>query len=53
MTAVAALLWGRPAVVGAATFGGVATAVQLVAARVMARTGVPPSLDHLKVYEWA
>jgi uncharacterized membrane protein YecN with MAPEG domain len=49
-TALAVLIWGRLALAGAATFGLVATGVQVLAARVMARTGVTPSLDHLKVY---
>lgn len=50
MTGIATLIWGRPATVAAATFGGVATGVQLLAARLLARTGVTPSLDHLRVY---
>jgi len=50
MTAAAAIIWGREAVVGAATFGLVATGLQMLAARVMARTGIPAALDHLKVY---
>lgn len=51
VASVAAMaLWGRSAVIGAATFGAVATAVQLLAAQLMARTGKPASLDHLTVY---
>ena len=50
VTAGAALVWGRPAIVAAATFGAVATGLQLLAARVMGRSGVPAALDHLKVY---
>lgn len=49
-TAVAGLVWGTPALRGAATFGLIATALQLLAARMMARTGIPAALDHLKVY---
>ncbi len=47
---IAAMIWGRPALTGAATFGLVATGIQILAARVMARTGVTPSLDNLRVY---
>ena len=50
VTAAATLIWGRSAAPGAAAFGGVATGLQLLAARTMARTGRPASLDHLKVY---
>lgn len=50
VTAITVMIWGRSALVGAVTFGLVATGVQMLAARVMARTGVTPSLDHLKVY---
>ena len=50
VSAVAAAIWGRSALVGAATFGVVATAVQLVAAQLMARTSKPAALDHLTVY---
>lgn len=34
----------------AAAAGAVATGMQLLAARIMWRTGVVPSVDHLKVY---
>jgi hypothetical protein len=47
---VAVAVWGRGAVVGAATFGATATGVQLLAAQLMARTGKPAALDHLTVY---
>lgn len=49
-TALALLIWGRSALIGAAAFGAVATALQLLAARAMARTGIPAAPDHLKVY---
>ncbi len=47
---LALLIWGRAGMIAAATFGGVATGLQLLAARAMARTGIPAELDHLKVY---
>jgi hypothetical protein len=50
MTAVATEAWGRSATVAAAAFGGVATVVQLLAARMMAKSGTPASVDQLKVY---
>lgn len=50
MTVVAVVLWGRRAAVPAATFGGVATLLQLVAARAMARTGVPAAVDHPRIF---
>jgi hypothetical protein len=50
MTAIATRVWGRSATVAAATFGGVATIVQLLAARMMAKSGTPAAVDHLKVY---
>jgi hypothetical protein len=43
-------IWGPRAVIGAAAFAAVATAVQLLAAQLMARTGKPAALDHLTVY---
>lgn len=49
-TALAVLIWGRGALIGPAAFGVVATALQLLAARAMAETGTPATLDHLKVY---
>lgn len=50
VSGVAVAIWGRGALVGAASFGAVATALQLVAAQLMARTGKPAALDHLTVY---
>ena len=50
VSAAALAVWGRGAVPAAATFGAMATAVQLVAAQLMARTGKPAALDHLTVY---
>ena len=47
---VAAAVWGRRGGEAAAAVGGAATMVQLLAARLMARTGRPASLDQLKVY---
>jgi hypothetical protein len=49
-TLLTAAIWGRKGVVGGATFGLIATGLQLLAARVMRRTGVTPSVDHLGVY---
>ena len=48
-TIVAALLWGRAAIVGAAVFGAVAIGLQLLAARIVARTGMIAP-DQLKGY---
>lgn len=48
--AVVALVWGGGAVGGAVTFGLVATGLSLLAARLIRRTGLEPSVDHLKVY---
>ncbi|MGH7581993.1 MAG: hypothetical protein ACREL5_02055 [Gemmatimonadales bacterium] len=50
MTAVAGLVWGRDSMAGAAIFGVVAIVLQMIAASLMGRTGVPAALDHLKVY---
>ena len=50
MTGIATLIWGRSATLAAATFGVVATTVQVVVARMMSRTGVSSSVDHVKVY---
>jgi MFS family permease len=47
---VADLVWGRTGGLAAAAFGGVATAVQFTAARLMARTGRNASVDHVRVY---
>ena len=49
VTSLSTAIWGRAAIVAAATFGGVATVMQMVAARVMAQAGTP-SIDHLRVY---
>jgi hypothetical protein len=50
MAGLAGMLSGRSAAVAAGVMGMVATAVQLLAARVMARTGGDASVDQLKVY---
>jgi hypothetical protein len=50
MTVLATTVWGRSATVAAASFGGVATIVQLLAARMMAKSGVPAAVDQVKVY---
>jgi F0F1-type ATP synthase assembly protein I len=50
VSGIAVAIWGRHAVVGAASFGAVATTLQVVAAQLMARTGKPAALDHLTVY---
>ncbi|MBA2291400.1 MAG: hypothetical protein H0W15_02970 [Gemmatimonadales bacterium] len=53
VAAVAAAGWlidGTRGAGNAAAMGAVATGMQLLAARVMWRTGVVPSVDHLKVY---
>ena len=50
LCAISVVAWGRAAIPGAAVFGAVATALQMTAAALMARTGVPAALDHLKVY---
>jgi hypothetical protein len=50
VAASAAAIWGRAGAIGAAASGGVATALQLIAARAMERTGIPAALDHLAVY---
>ncbi len=44
------LLWGRTALVAAVVFGTLATVVQLVAARLATRLGVPATPDNLGVY---
>ena len=43
-------IWGRTGMTAAASFGALATIVQLVAAQLMARTGQPAALDHMTVY---
>ncbi len=43
-------IWGRTGMGAAAAFGALATAIQLVAAQLMAGTGKPAALDHLTVY---
>ncbi len=50
MTAGAGLVWGVRSAVAAAVLGVIATLLQMLAARAMARTGIPAALDHLKVY---
>ncbi len=53
MAAVAvagALIDGARGAGNAAAAGAIATGMQMLAARVMWRTGVVPSVDHLKVY---
>lgn len=50
MTVVATAVWGRAATVAAATFGAVATMVQLLAARIMAKSGLTAPADQVKVY---
>ena len=50
MAVMAAIIWGRSAVMGAAILGGVATGVQLLVARMMIRTGASGAVDHVKVY---
>lgn len=53
MAAVAvagALIDGTRGAADAAAAGAIATGMQVLAARVMWRTGVVPSVDHLKVY---
>jgi len=47
---LALLIWGPVAARAAAIMGGVATAMQLLAAWRMARTGKPAELDNLRVY---
>lgn len=49
-TLLAWTLWGESGLVGGLTFGLIATALQLLAARAMRRTGVTPSVDHMSVY---
>ena len=46
----AALIWGGRGAAAAGSFGVLATAIQLTAARLMARQGGPVGVDHLKVY---
>lgn len=48
--ALSLLLWGPVAAVATITMGGVATAMQLLAAWRMAKTGQPAELDQLRVY---
>lgn len=50
MGVVAFGIWGSVAAMAALMFGLIATLLQLLAARQMARTGRPAELDHLKVY---
>lgn len=48
--ALAFVVWGRVGMIAAASFGALATAIQLLAAQMMARTGKPAALDHMTVY---
>ena len=48
--ALAWLLAGEGGAKAALLFGAIATGIQLLAARLARRIGVPASLDHLKVY---
>lgn len=50
MGGIVALGWGVGAVRGAVTFGLVATGLSLLAARWAARSGIEPSVDHLRGY---
>lgn len=50
ITGLAWLLWGRAGVTAALAFGGLATAIQLFAARIVRRLGVPATPDRLRVY---
>lgn len=47
---LARLLWGPDAVLAAMAFGALATAIQLVAARIATRLGAPATPDNLRVY---
>ncbi len=44
------LLWGQAAVTAAVVFGGLATVIQLFAARLVRRLGVRATPDRLRVY---
>ncbi len=50
VAAITGAIWGRLGVIDGLALGGVATAMQLLAARMMRRSGVLPSVDHLGVY---
>lgn len=50
ITGFAWLLWGPAAVTAALVFGLVATTIQMVAARIASRLGLPATPDALKVY---
>jgi hypothetical protein len=50
ITGLAWLLWGPAAVTAALVFGLLATAIQIVAARMATRLGSPATPDHLRVY---
>lgn len=50
VAAVAALFWGATGAMAAAAFGGVATAIQLLAARWAGLTGRRATPDQLAVY---
>ena len=47
---VATAIWGVGSALPALAFGAVAVGLQLLAARQMARTGLPAGPDHMKVY---
>jgi hypothetical protein len=50
MMVVGAVIGGARGAVSAGVLGAVAIAIQLLAARMMYRTGIAPTVDHLKVY---
>jgi hypothetical protein len=50
LAGLVAAIWGLRAVTAALVFGGVATTIQMVAARVVTRLGTPATPDHLRVY---
>lgn len=49
-TLIAGMLFGRAGVASAAAGSALALGVQLLAAHLVSRTGVRPSVDHLMVY---
>lgn len=44
------LVWGREGITAVVTFGIVAITIQMVAARIMHRLGVPATPDRLRIY---
>jgi hypothetical protein len=50
VSVLAGLVAGRAGAEAALLCGGIATGIQLLAARLARRIGVAPSIDHLKVY---